>query len=485
MLDMEARGVNPARIALIGLGGGGSNAVNRMVTEGLRDVVFWVANTDAQALDHSVCKNRIHLGMTLTAGTGAGGDPDVGRRAAEEDRTTLTEVLEGHDMVFVTAGMGGGTGTGAAPVVAEIARSLGALTVAIVTRPFSFEGSLRSRRAEEGIKLLAEEVDTLIVIPNDKLLHLVDRAANLQAGLRVADEVLFQATRGISDIITGNGLINVDFADVKTVMRNRGSALLGYGIANGANRALEASQSAISSPLLDDLSIDGASAILVNVVGGTDMGFHEVTEIGQYISQQAGRECDVFWGAVVDPAISGEVRVTLIATGFQRSPAIRRVERVIPQAAPTQQAAPVTPTVPAAPAPPDLAPTVFAPATVPGGPRIAQEAPLAEPATALHRASDAQPVERETRRIIPFPEAASVPAQEPTPWLGDDGVDGNPEAWIGTPQPEHEEDMTTRGPALWRRSPGRRLRLPGRLESMRGDGRNPLDIPAYLRKQMD
>jgi cell division protein FtsZ len=476
MLDMDGRGVAPARITLMGLGGGGSNAVNRMITEGLRDVNFWVANTDSQALETSICQNRIQLGVALTAGLGAGGDPDVGRAAAEEDNQALTEILEGYDMVFLTAGMGGGTGTGAAPVVARIARSLGALTVGIVTRPFLFEGTQRSRRAEEGLRLLAEEVDTLIVIPNDKLLHLVDRSANLQSGLRVADEVLFQATRGISDIITGNGLINVDFADVRTVMHNKGAALLGCGVATGPNRALEASQAAVSSPLLEDLSIDGATAILVNVVGGPDMGFHEVTEAAQYVSQQAGKDCDVYWGAVVDPSISAEMRVTLIATGFQRTPALAKVERIPHQARPSMTSA--------APAPP---PVHHEP----------RSTPIEAPEPALAR--------RVAARIVPLPEREpSVTSPEESAWESpivaervdaeawdapspETGSQPDPaEQWIEeSPEAEPEAAGQTRGPALWLRRPTRRLRLPDRLSDFKSTGRNPLDIPTYLRKQMD
>ncbi|MBD3161556.1 MAG: cell division protein FtsZ, partial [Candidatus Eisenbacteria bacterium] len=291
MLDMEEQRNDPAKILVLGLGGGGSNAVNRMISEGLRDVTFWVANTDAQALQSCVCENRHQLGIERTQGLGAGCDPVVGREAAEEDSDRLAEILDGYDMVFLTAGMGGGTGTGSIPVVARIARSLGALTVAIVTRPFRFENRRRIQRAEEGITELGDEVDTMIVIPNDRLLHLVERGVGFNEGLRVADEILYQATRGISDIIMGNGLINVDFADVRTVMRNRGAALLGCGVADGPSRALEAAQSAVSSPLLEDLSITGAAAILINVVGGPDMGFHEVAEAAQYVSEQAGKEC--------------------------------------------------------------------------------------------------------------------------------------------------------------------------------------------------
>jgi len=472
MLDMDARRSNPARIAVIGLGGGGSNAINRMIQEGLRDVTFWVANTDIQALETSVCTNRMQLGVNLTGGLGAGGDPEVGRAAAEEDTQALAEILEGYDMVFMTCGMGGGTGTGSSPVVARIARSLGALTVAIVTRPFSFENVKRMQRAEEGVRLLADEVDTLIVIPNDKLLHLVERNAPLNAGLRVADEVLFQATRGIADIIVGNGLINVDFADVRTVMRNRGAALLGSGLATGENRAIEAAQAAVSSPLLDDLSIQGAEAMLVNIVGGPDMGFHEVTEAAQYISQQAGKDSDVFWGAVVDPNMTGDMRVTLIATGFQRAPAIRKVER--PLAAGARSAKAPAP----APNPPQLQPRdvpqphgfpepVSMPRIVPLP--IIPEPSIAGPDDPMWNRSEDQMVE-------------AVPA--PEPWVDNEVT---AESWSDERPIEPvapAADSVDRGPALWRRTT-RRLRFPDRLDDARLGGRNRLDIPTFLRKQMD
>ena len=457
---MDTRRIDPARIAVIGLGGGGSNAVCRMIQEGLRDVTFWVANTDVQALEGSVCGNRIQLGVALTGGLGAGGDPDVGRAAAEEDSPALSEILEGFDMVFLTAGMGGGTGTGASPVVARIARSVGALTVAIVTRPFSFEATRRAQRADEGIRLLADEVDTLIVIPNDKLLHLVDRGANLNAGLRVADEVLFQATRGISDIIVGNGLINVDFADVRSVMRNRGAALLGCGVASGENRATEASQAAVSSPLLDDLSIQGAQAILVNIVGGPDMGFHEVTEASQYITQQAGKDCDVFWGAVIDPNMVGEMRVTLIATGFQRAPAIRKVERVVSAADATPSPSP-QPSVPALEraAGPRIVPIE------PGPLVLAEESQFWEPGLDPERFAGA-PWGKVT-------EDTSVPREASERWIEEPG------------EPESAGVSPERGPALWTRRPARRLRYPDRLDDLQLDGCNPLDVPTFLRKQMD
>ncbi len=474
MLDMEARRVDPARIMVFGLGGGGSNAINRMIAEGLRDVTFWVANTDAQALENSICDNRHQLGMALTGGLGAGGDPEVGRAAAEEDNETLAEILEGYDMVFLTAGMGGGTGTGSVPVVARIARSLGSLTVAIVTRPFSFENRKRITRAEEGIVQLANEVDTMIVIPNDKLLHLVDRDAGLDDGLRVADEILYQSTRGIADIIMGNGLINVDFADVRTVMRNRGAALLGCGVAEGPNRSLEASQAAVSSPLLDDLTIQGAAAILVNVVGGPDMGFHEVTEAAKYIAEQAGKDCDVYWGAVVDPSLGSEMRVTLIATGFDRTPAIRKVER------PASAEQPAKPTTEV----PEIERAVSP------SPPVPSAQPVESAARSISLSKDESPPFagsfEEWEESIDAKAADSIPDPIATRIEGPRFRKEPAEKWIEEPiETEEPIEAEDRGPALWRRRPSRRLRLSERMEDLELDGRNPLDIPTFLRKQMD
>jgi cell division protein FtsZ len=475
MLDIEARRTDPARIAVIGLGGGGSNAVNRMIDEGLRHVTFWVANTDAQALEGSACPNRLQLGATLTGGLGAGGAPAVGRAAAEEDANAITEILEGFDMVFVTAGMGGGTGTGAAPVVARIARSLGALTVAVVTRPFSLEAARRSSRAEEGVRLLGDEVDTLIVIPNDKLLHLVDRAASFDAGLRVADGVLYQATRGIADIVSGNGLINVDFADVRTVMKNRGAALLGCGVASGANRASDAAQAAVSSPLLEDLSIQGAEAVLVNIVGGPDMGFHEVTEAAKYITEQAGADCDVFLGAVVDPNLSAEMRVTLIATGFQRSPAIRRVERpaAVARTAPVPTVQ-VSAPIPVAAAMPVIEEPAALPTLVPS-----RAVPLDPIPAAAEEEEESVWAERLEPDTIPEVDPWATPRGETPPIVED------PERWIEETPGEEPTPGTDRAPALWRRRPARRLSFPERLGGFRREGRDQRDTPTFYRKQMD
>ena len=317
MLDIIDDRTSPARLKVRGVGGGGSNAVSRMVQAGLQGVDFWVANTDLQALENASCVNRLPLGRAFTRGLGAGGDPEVGRLAAEEDRAAIADILRGTDMLFLTAGMGGGTGTGGAPVVAEVARELGILTVAIVTKPFLFEGKKKMARAAVGLEKLSKHVDTLIAIPNQKLLNIVQPGTPFHAAMLVADEVLFQATRGISDLITGHGLINLDFADVKSVMHDRGNAILGCGIGSGKNRAIEAAQAAVSSPLLEEMAIHGAEAVLINVQGGLDMGLHEAAEATQFVSERVGDEADVFWGAVIDPTLGDEMRVTIIATGFE------------------------------------------------------------------------------------------------------------------------------------------------------------------------
>ncbi|MEZ4653491.1 MAG: cell division protein FtsZ [Candidatus Eisenbacteria bacterium] len=319
MLEIVDETGSPARLKVIGVGGGGSNAVNRMIEAGLRDVEFWVANTDKQALDRSPCLNRLQIGRATTRGLGAGGDPEMGRLSAEEDQEAIEKVVSGADMIFITAGMGGGTGTGAAPVIARYAREMGVLAVAIVTKPFSFEGRKKLGRAMRGLDALAEHVDTLISIPNQKLMHIVEPGTSFSDALLMADEVLFQATRGISDLIMGHGIINLDFADVRTVMRDKGNAMLGSGMASGKDRAIEAAQAAVSSPLLEEVSIEGAEALLVNIQGGTSMSFHEAAEAAQFIADRVGDEADVFWGAVVDPSLDEEIRVTLIATGFPGS----------------------------------------------------------------------------------------------------------------------------------------------------------------------
>ncbi len=311
-----APGVSPAKIKVVGVGGGGGNAVNRMIKSGLTGVEFWLMNTDLQILNTSICKNKIQLGPKLTNGLGAGGEPQVGEKAAEEAQQEITQALEGADMVFVTAGMGGGTGTGAAPIVAKIAKDLGILTIGVVTKPFSFEGKRRQNQAQQGLEKLRESVDALIVIPNDKLLDVVDRRVSLQESFIVVDEVLLRGVQGISDIITIPGLINVDFADVKSVMQASGSALMGIGRGTGEGRAVEAAKIAINSQLLET-SINGASGVIVNITGGPDMTLHEVTDATNIINDAVLDDARVIIGAVVDDNIQGEIQITVIATGFE------------------------------------------------------------------------------------------------------------------------------------------------------------------------
>ena len=313
-LDRDLR--RYAAIKVVGVGGGGSNAVNRMISAGLRGVEFIAINTDAQALALSNADRKIHVGGKVTRGLGAGGDPEIGRQASEESREDLVEALEGADMVFVTAGMGGGTGTGGAPVVAQIGRELGALTIGVVTRPFGFEGRRRAAAADEGIRTLRQRVNTVITIPNDRLLQVVDKTATVVEAFRVADDVLRQGVQGIADLITVPGLINLDFADVRTIMAEAGSALIGIGVSAGEGRASAAAQAAISSPLLET-SMDGARGVLMNITGGLDLGIHEVNEAAAVVQKAADPEANIIFGAVIDERLDGEVRITVIATGFE------------------------------------------------------------------------------------------------------------------------------------------------------------------------
>ncbi|HLS08718.1 cell division protein FtsZ [Lentibacillus sp.] len=318
MLEFETNMDQLATIKVIGVGGGGSNAVNRMIEHGVEGVEFIAVNTDAQALNLSKAETKLQIGGKLTRGLGAGANPEVGRKAAEENKEQLEEALQGADMVFVTAGMGGGTGTGAAPVIAQIAKELGALTVGVVTRPFTFEGKKRSTQAVSGIDSLKTSVDTLIVIPNDRLLEIVDKNTPMLEAFREADNVLRQGVQGISDLIAKPGLINVDFADVKTIMFDKGSALMGIGIATGENRAAEAAKKAISSPLLET-SIDGAHGILMNITGGANLSLYEVQESADLVTSAADNEVNVIFGSVINENLKDEIIVTVIATGFDES----------------------------------------------------------------------------------------------------------------------------------------------------------------------
>ena len=318
MFELEIDSTTSAKLKVIGVGGAGGNAINRMIGAGLRGVDFIAANTDVQALNQSLAPTRLQLGKVATRGLGSGGDPAQGKRAAEEDEQTLIDALTDSDMVFITAGMGGGTGTGGAPVVAALARQTGALTVAVVTKPFSVEGRRRMRQAEEGLAELRGEVDTLIIIPNERLLAVVDKSTSLTDAFGVADEVLLKATKGISDLVTVPGLVNLDFADVKSVMSSRGNALMGTGRASGPGRATEAAQAAVSSPLLEDVSIAGAEGVLVNITGGRDMTLFEVNEAASVVTNAAGEDANVIFGSVIDPNMDGDLMITVIATGFGR-----------------------------------------------------------------------------------------------------------------------------------------------------------------------
>jgi cell division protein FtsZ len=307
-----------AVIKVIGVGGGGGNAVEHMMRQNISGVEFLCANTDAQALKNSSAQILIQLGNNITKGLGAGANPDVGRQAAQEDRDRIAEVLSGADMVFITAGMGGGTGTGAAPVVAQIARELGILTVAVVTRPFSFEGNKRKQTAEQGIAELAQQVDSLIIVPNEKLLSVLGKSTSLLDAFKAANNVLLGAVQGIAELITRPGLINVDFADVRTVMREMGMAMMGTGVAKGENRAREAAESAIASPLLEEMNLSGARGVLVNITAGLDMGIGEFEEVGEVIKSFTSDDATVVVGTVIDPDMSDEMRVTVVATGLGR-----------------------------------------------------------------------------------------------------------------------------------------------------------------------
>ena len=315
-MDQTSRtGVNPTKIKVVGVGGGGGNAVNRMIKSGLSGVEFWLMNTDLQVLEYGQTKNKIQLGVKSTEGLGAGGDPTVGERAAEEAQQDITTALDGADMVFITAGMGGGTGTGAAPVVAKIAKELGILTIAVVTKPFSWEGRKRLNQANQGLEKLRESVDAVIVVPNDKLLQVVDRQVSLTESFLIVDEVLLRGVQGISDIITIPGMINVDFADVKSVMQGSGSALMGIGRAQGEGRAIKAAEIAINSQLLES-SINGATGVIVNITGGPDMTLHEISDAANIIHDAVTDDATVIIGTAVNENIQNEINVTVIATGF-------------------------------------------------------------------------------------------------------------------------------------------------------------------------
>ncbi len=306
-----------ANIKVFGVGGAGNNAVNRMIGAGLKGVDFWVANTDIQALNVSLADNKVQLGSKLTRGLGAGANAEIGSKAAEESREEIAKAIDNADMIFLTAGFGGGTGTGATPVIAEVAKDMGVLTIAVVTKPFKFEGPVRIAQADNGISVLKEKVDALIVIPNDKLLQVIDKKTSIIDAFKVADDVLRQGVKGISDLITVPGLINLDFADVRTIMMDAGSAMMGIGMASGDNRAIEAAEQAISSPLLEE-TITGAKGVIMNVTGGSDLTLYEINEAAQVIYNAVDPDANIIFGSVIDEKMQGDIQITVIATGFKQ-----------------------------------------------------------------------------------------------------------------------------------------------------------------------
>jgi cell division protein FtsZ len=398
-----------ARIKVIGCGGSGGNAVNTMINFGLEGVEFIVVNTDAQALNNNAAPTRLNIGNAVTRGLGAGADPERGRKAAMEDHQRIKELITGADMVFITAGMGGGTGTGAAPVIAQLAREEGALTVGVVTKPFLFEGRQRSRRAELGLQQLGETVDTLITIPNQKLLMLGEDDLSFVDAFRKADEVLYQAVKGISDLITQNGIVNVDFADVKTVMNSMGRALMGTGIAKGQNRARLAAEMAVSSPLLDDISVDGATGVLINIVGGPDLKMREIQEAASLVQEQAHEDANIIFGASIDEQLGENVKVTVIATGFdavERMASLDQGARLqIPTAGPA--------TVPSMQAPPQHVPAARQHHSLFASQPVRHDSHAA-PAFSNRRVSHAAPVSREAaheaQRVAPM--SGRLPVRE-------------------------------------------------------------------------
>lgn len=367
VFELEETVAKNARMKVAGVGGGGGNAVNRMIAEYLSGVEFISINTDAQALLHNRADVKVQIGKKLTRGLGAGARPEIGRQAIEENRDDVLNVLDGADLVFVTCGMGGGTGTGAAPIIAQLARDVGALTVGIVTRPFLFEGRKRMRQAETGIAEMRKCVDTMIVVPNERLLAVVGKNVPFQDALKKADEVLLHATQGISTLISVTGLVNVDFADVRTVMQNGGSALMGTGVGRGDDRAIEAAQQAITSPLLDNVSINGSTGVLVNITGGEDLTLGEVTAVSEIVHDAAGDQAEIIFGSVSDTAMAGEVRVTVIATGFDKQSSLHEtMGRAGASAASVLQFPRRTPPAPGAPMRPAAAPEM------PPGPEVGE-----------------------------------------------------------------------------------------------------------------
>ena len=482
VFTFDENGVRNAKMKVVGVGGAGGNAVNRMIDEELDGVEFIAVNTDAQALKESGAHLRVQIGKELTRGLGAGARPEIGRQAMSESSEEIRSVIAGADLVFVTAGMGGGTGTGAAPIIGGMAREMGSLCIAIVTRPFHFEGKKRMRYAEIGLRELRRAVDTMIVVPNERLLAVVGKEMTFRQALKKADEVLLQATQGISDLISVTGEVNVDFADVRTVMSNRGAALMGTGSASGEDRAVEAAQEAICSPLLDNVSINGATGVLINISGGPDLTIDEVTTANSIIQEAAGDEGEMIFGVVHDPQLEGKIRVTVIATGFgdmEGEEPAPMAERVIPvsQAPPRPRATPVVigskyggPSViddrSAPPAPPEPEP-VDPPLEVKRADiafeALAAEEPMSEPVP--------EPVSEPVPEAVT--EAATEAATEPAPALAQEPAPEPAE------QPVSEEGTPDVEPDIEPDAPDRESWTDARVEF------EDLEIPTFIRRQMD
>ncbi len=460
-----------AVIKVVGIGGGGVNAVNRMIEEGLKGVEFIAINTDAQALLMSDADVKLDVGRELTRGLGAGANPDVGRKAAEDHREEIEEVLKGADMVFVTAGEGGGTGTGGAPVVANIARSLGALTIGVVTRPFSFEGKRRAMQAEAGIETLRDEVDTLIVIPNDRLLSISDRQVSVLDAFKAADQVLLSGVQGITDLITTPGLINLDFADVKSVMSGAGSALMGIGSARGDDRSVAAAEMAISSPLLE-ASIDGAHGVLLSISGGSDLGLFEINEAAQLVSNAAAPDANIIFGAVIDDALGDEVRVTVIAAGFDE---VRPDTRPVPAAEPRRTA----PGRPAVATPPVATPPVAMqrPTVPPQSPAPLRMTSVPSPVT--HRDGEPDGGQDSDGK----PDDSKGADAKPDPARADKGDDSATDTGSAAPRPGSEEAAARpKVPRPANEPTAARLgNDPSRRRPVVFDEDDDLDVPDFLK----
>ncbi len=453
MFEFDESQGRSAKIKVVGVGGGGGNAINTMITSELSGVEFIAANTDAQALENSRATIRLQLGSLLTKGLGAGANPEVGRNAAVEAREEIQDILSGADMVFITTGLGGGTGTGAAPIIADVAKESGALTVAVVTKPFAFEGKKRMRQAEQGMLELRKTVDTLITIPNQRLLAISDRNVPLLDAFKRVDEVLLLAVQGISDLITVHGLINLDFADVRTIMNEMGMAIMGSGSAVGENRALEAARQAISSPLLEDLSICGARGILINITGGPDLTLHEINEAASLVQEEAHDEATIIFGSVINPEMGQEVRVTVIATGLDQEERPERLatiselpRREIPRPAPTTEARPSAPEVRSSPA-------------RPAGPRPFPAPARPEPQASVIADVPAAPRQETKAADEDFPPFDEVVEPEPKP---------EPPVYVRPRRPETTE-----------------TKKPARTFQLSPFDEDEYDIPTFLRRQAD